>query len=252
MIKTILATLVALVLALPAEGAIAEVASVCTKSTTTDTVTTSAINTTGATLFVIAISDFDGVGYTVSDSQSNTWDTTPSTYTVTGGFFQLEFQFAIVTATNASHTFSATCSGCYPSVCVIAFSGTHATTVWDGKENGSEGAASTRQPGSITPTQDNAVVVSALALPYEDIGTITISGGGFSAVEGQVVGGGGSYGVAIAYVVQTTATASNPTWEWDGGADPTGATIAAFREAAGGGGGGGLPPGSLGLLGIGR
>jgi hypothetical protein len=217
--------------------AIAKVAGVSARSTDGSSVTTGSIDTTSATGIVIAVADFVSNAHTLSDSEGNTYDGSLTAYDDTG-LGQIKLYFHKNPTTDAAHTFTVSSPGgnCFPAIVVVAFSGTDTATFYDGTQNGlgSASTSTTRQPGSITPSEDDCVVVSALVMA-EPI-TATISGGGFSAVDDQeIFTGGQSLGVALAFAIQTTATATNPTWAWDGTLKTTCAAIAAFRAAASGG-----------------
>jgi hypothetical protein len=114
----------------------------------------------------------------------------------------------------------------YPAIGVFCFAGVlSGFDVESGNGDGS-GAATSLQPGLVTPGCANEVVVTAIG--FAVINTMTISGGGFSTVQQQVnFVAANSYGLAMAFSIQTTLTPSNPTWAWGSGSVAASA-IAAF------------------------
>lgn len=191
------------------------------------TVTTGAIDTTGATFLIAVVSGF-GTAPTLSDSKSNSW----TALTERGLGSAAEKLFYVVSGTVGSgHTFTA--NNNFPSVAVIAFSGSHASPF--DAETGAGGSSSTLQPGSITPAEDNELLVTGLSWNNANAASIN---GGFSIATQVAIAGGQHLAVAIAYLIQTTAAAANPTWTVTSGNDlATG--MAAFKAAAAGGGSGG-------------
>jgi hypothetical protein len=204
----------------PASGAITVVATTAKGGISTG-VTSDAIDTTGANLIVIAISRWTAV-VTVSDNKSNTY--TPLTLRqVTSNNANQLFYCASPTV-GTGHTFTGAATGSFPSIAVVAASG--AALVPFDQENGATATASSLATGSITPSENNCLVIAGVAANGTSFGI----NGGFTAAAsdyaaGVHVGGG------IAYLVQTTAAAANPTWTWTGGSSPVAATIASFKAA---------------------
>lgn len=171
-------------------------------SNTTVGCTTTGINTTGASLEVVACAYFNQEPCNISDSSSNTW---PSPITWTEGQTSINFWYKYSPTTNSSQTFTVTCSGgnCYPSLTVIAFKNTVGSTI--DQQNG----PGTTQPGSITPTANNEVVVSNSL--FNTTGTATVNSS-MTILDQVAFVNGTNEGGALAYVIQTSATAINPTW----------------------------------------
>jgi hypothetical protein len=235
--------------AAPVEAAITVVSgtNVCAGSSDGTTVSTAAVDTTGATLIVASVSDHPANSGTISDSQTLTWTTSLSSANATGS--EVKLFFAVATSTNASHTFTYSGASTFPAICVIAFAGTHATTPYTGQESTATAASNSVQPGSLTPSEDNCVVVSGLSFNDNAGQTFSISGGW--TIAGQVAYSGGQhFGVGLGYSIQTTATASNPTWSFAASSADLGASSAVFKSDGGGGGGGPAQNKKL-LLGVG-
>jgi hypothetical protein len=197
--------------------------------------TTDAIDTTGADLIVLVISQYSvGASDTPSDSKGNTW----AGLTVqTSGDARVRLFYASAPTAGSGHTFAYSVSNSYATITALAFSGAHASPF--DQENGAGASAASIQPGSVTPTEDNELVVCGLCTGGNQGGDATINGG-FTLAH-RFAYDGNSMGGAGAYLIQATATAANPTWSWPN-SGAAAAAIATFKAAAGGGGGGTLPP----------
>lgn len=197
------------------------------------------LDSTGADFLVAAIARYQGA--TLTDSKSNTW-TLLSTYAA-GGDPTTELYYCIPTSVGSGHTFSYSGSNAFSSIAVAAFSGVKQTSPQDGSTTTNTGSGLTSiQPGSITPSVDGGLWVSALGI--NNCGSVPAST--FAGVTSRrdhlnsVGGYDDNYGVGLTWEIQTTATASNPTWSWASGSTP-GAIGAVFFAAGGGGGGTGQP-----------
>lgn len=193
--------------------------------------TTGSLNTTGADLIVVGACSFQGVAVSVSDSKSNTPWNARTIYAVSGDPSVQLFYFQAPTV-GTGHTFTVTTSGGFPSVFAAAFSGS-TSTPYDVENGSTSGVAVTsKQPGSITPNQDNSLIVSLVApSPYASNGAIDSS----FTITNHVSNGANNYGGAMAYLIQGTAAAVNPTWTFSSAT--VAVTQAAFKPAVGGGGG---------------
>lgn len=194
-----------------------------------DDVTTGTGDTTGANLVMFfAAGD---TNYTPVDSKGNTL--TGLTRYSNGGATGVRIWYAAGSPTvGSSHSGSHNGPGTtdYPSLGGMAFSGAHATPL--DVENGSGGTgASPQSTGSITPSVDGCLVVTAIGT-YGDA-TYTCSPLSVTSFAGV---GAFSDGLAFGYEIQTTATARNPSWTWGTGfGNEGGRTVASFKPAGGGG-----------------
>lgn len=192
-------------------------------------VTTSAIDTTGANLIVLVVADYT-LGSTPTDSKGNTYTprtgrTTPNT----NGSVRIWDCLNPIVGTG--HTFTVSGGTQYPSVNVLAFSGAHATAAFD-HENGAAGAALTSLgSGSITPSGPAALVIfgygggssSNPSVPgYTDAGLFV------------PIVGAQHYGSASFYTIQNVAVATSPT-AFFGFNDPS-VVIASYLPASAAGG----------------
>lgn len=187
---------------------------------------TGAIDTSTATLLVVQIGALNAIPIAApTDSKSNSWTGLTNFTSASGGAGRLFY--SIPTSVGSGHIF--TSGGSFPSICVQAWSGA-AASPFDQEATGQNGAASPADSGgSKTPSANNALIVSAWAEATTATPTIN---GGFTISDTAAGIGGTSYGCSMAYLVQTTAAAANPTWTWSG--SPAGIDFAIFLAAAGG------------------
>lgn len=172
---------------------------------------TTALNTTGSSLIVVAVSRYSaGPAVTLSDSASNTWTALTESINTTGSL-ACRLYYCANPTTSASHTFTVAGTGIYSSLAAVAFSGGTNASPFD-LENGATGTSASATSGGITPSQNNEAVVIATA----DDGAIANASidGGFTRVETQLFGGGDHFGLNVAYLIQTTAAAANPTFTY--------------------------------------
>ena len=205
--------------------AITLIASTVKATADTNSVTTDAIDTTGANLIVIVESIYGGVT-TPTDSKSNGSWTGLTAQTVNNESCRIYYHVAPTVGTG--HTFTVTATAHYMAIAVFAFAGAHASAPFD-VQNGSTGGGgeTSRQTGEITPSEAGCVVVTGV---MTDPGTAhTMSG--YTSVQVNYAAGV-NLGCGGSYLIQTTATPTNPTWTWTTGAVAT-AVIASFKSAAG-------------------
>lgn len=192
--------------------------------------TTSACNTTGSSLLIISITDFsnDCSADSVSDSKGNTWTLIVHKQAagVTDGCLYLAWDHGgSPLSVGSGHTFSVT--GSYPALEVATFSNTQvSSTPLDQSNSSNSPATGTIQPGSITPTTNNQLVVTMCGSTIA--GAFSIDGS-YSITDQQQYDGLTRMGGALAYIVQTTAAATNPTWT-SGISAGTVAIIASFKH----------------------
>jgi len=197
--------------------------------------TTAAINTaTGTNNFIVISvgSDRTASPPNVSDSATNTWYLAAAK--IDGGNFgQSRLYFCVNCNTSATHTFTVTGTNQYISFEVASFSGM-STAPFDPSalSSGNCGSCTTVQFGSITPANNNSLVISAINPTSTSTTTSMSINGGFTVIEQVQHASGLNYGSGIAYLVQTTAAAANPTWTITGsGTFYLGGTNAAFKDS---------------------
>lgn len=187
--------------------------------------TTGSVDTTGANFIAFGVAYNAGSTVVVSDSKLNTWNV----LTVqTHGAVSCAIYYAINPTVGTGHTFTTAGVEIYTAMAVEAFSGVHTTAPFD-QENGANAFASTLATGSVTPGEDSEVVITVLA--SNGACTPTSIDGGFTETSETNFGSGNNYGVSLAYLIQTTAAAANPTWTRTN-TNGMAARIATFKVAA--------------------
>lgn len=199
-----------------------------TGAATGGSTTTSAINTTGANLIIIACSG-NGVVASPTDSKSNTW--TALTSRTSGVIGATRIFYCLNPTVGSGHTF--TCASGFPTVTVTAWSGAATSSVFDVENGATSSSATSLATGSVTPANANSLIIAAIGMSDQMTGTGAINGGFTvaNAIYGQpgVTEGGGQ-----AYLIQTSAAAANPTWSNWSPAGSCAAAIAVFKAAGGG------------------
>ncbi len=190
-------------------------------------ITTSAIDTTGATFLVLSLAFYaPTVTVTISDSKSNTW--TALTRRGAGTDVDILTYVCYSPTVGSGHTFSLDSSpnGSFATMEVMAFSGITASAV-NTSTGASTSSSSTGQPGSITPSVANTLVITAVAFDDNASGAVSINGG-YTISDTVPYGTANNFGGSAAYIVLTSASAQNPTWNVTNSAVQVTAAIAAF------------------------
>lgn len=196
--------------------------------------TTPAIDTTGATILICVVSNYEvSAAPTLSDSKTNTWNG----LTVRSNGAVANDEVRIFYATNPTvgtlHTFTVTGTGSYSLVAVAAFSGAATTTPFDVENGAVAGANTSLATGSITPSENDELIIAGIS--FENPDTLSIDQA--MTITNQVPWSSGvTFGCALAYKIQTTAAAINATWSWTT-SDNIAVAIGSFKAAPGGGGG---------------
>lgn len=183
-----------------AQASPAVVSHTAAQSTNGTTVTSSGITTTGATLILAVVSA--GGTPTFSDSESNTWQS----QAVSGA----RMFYCWAPTVGSGHTFSA--AGSFPSLAMIAFSGITSGASPDVNEHAS-GSSGTIQPGSATPAANGELVATGCG--FQQNVTVAVNES-FAITDQLPLVSGKAYGVAIAWQVQATAAALDPSWTGTG------------------------------------
>ncbi len=170
--------------------------------------TTASIDTTGMNLIVVAVGGYHGATPTLSDSAGNSYSTAPPADVGYDPMLRVFYKYA--PTTSATHTFTLTGTNLYGKISVATFSGA-ATSPLDQELSNYSASATSLATGSITPTQDNELVLALISNNQPFGSTPTVSG---YTVGPWVTADGNANGAGIAYLIQTTATATNPTWAW--------------------------------------
>lgn len=231
-LRTLIAALMLLAFSGRALAAIALVASTIAGSPTNNNVTTSAIDTTGATLIVISANYITGATLSApTDSKSNGTPTALTARNGTGGSASTRLYYWDHPASVGSgHTFTFTCNG-WPTIGVMAFSGTK-TGGFENENGNGQGAATSNQTGSCAATQNGSLFVTGLGVYVPSVTGIGVDGG-YSANKLTHNSDGTSVAGAISYFLQGTAGTENPTWSWTSSRSNA-AAIADFKPDASG------------------
>lgn len=192
-------------------------------------VTTSGINPTGATLLVIFVASYAPAGsWTISDSLGNTW--TPLTrYFVGGGETQGQFFYVANPTVGAGQTFTGV--GGFGTLQVSAWSGVVTTSPLDnstGNGLGPSAGVSTIQPGTLTPSIANCLVLTGEG-NNNNGGTSQTVDSGFTVIDSVNYAAGNNEAGTTAYLVQGAAGAVNPTWTLSSSTDVLIAAMAVFK-----------------------
>lgn len=193
------------------------------RSTDSNIATTSAVDTTGANFIALVVTNDNGAE-AVSDSKGNTW--TPVAAAI-GANPLLRMFYCFNPNVGSGHTFTNDpANPSFPSIAMQAFSGVVTSPLDQHSE------ASAVQPGSITPSEDGEVVITAAV--NNGTGHELVNSPFDVNQTADLNGDANSYTISMAYEIQTTATARNPTWTNLGGIQTV---IASFKADPGGGGG---------------
>jgi hypothetical protein len=182
-------------------------------SANTTSVTSAAVNDTGANLVVVVVGWYEQVGgdsISVTDSASNTWGT-PVT-TIVAGSLGLATYYLVNPTTSASYTVTIGSTGnpTYPAVAIMAWSG--ATNTPLDQTNINHGTGTTGLTGSITTTANGELIVAGLA--GSDPASVPTIDSGFTVLDYVASVAGVTIGVTSGYLVQSTAATISPTWSW--------------------------------------
>ena len=184
--------------------------------------TTSAVDTTGADLIVAFVASYNDTP-TPTDSKGNTYTALTlrsggSDANVKGRMF-----FCAAPTVGTGHTFTTSSSAV--SSAYLAFSGSAASPL------DQQSTAAATQPGSVTPTENDELLVCC----YGDASSAnpTAINSSFT-LEVTIAGQSSIQPLGAAYLIQTSSAAVNPTWTVSNIYSAV-SCIATFKAAGGGG-----------------
>lgn len=195
-------------------------------------ITTPAIDTTGADLLVIGISQ-ESNGPTsiaaISDSKGNTW-TSGTVHAVLNGV-QTVIEWVPTPTVGTGHTFTLTKvdNNFAGALEVQAWSGS-ATSPFGGQNGATVSGATSLATGSVSPGVAGSLIVAVLG--SNNVSSIAIDTG-FTISDTNAFAGGSNYAGSLAYLAPDTAPV-NPTWTWTSSAASS-ASIVVFKPPGGGG-----------------
>lgn len=196
------------------------------ESTDAVNATTGAIDTTGADLIIIHIAIGTALGApTVTDNKSNTWTALTAK---TSGSQTSQLYYCVNPTVGSGHTFNV--AAFIDSIEVLAVSGVDSGTPFD-VQNGNTGGSGAIQPGSVSPTNNNSLIVTGVEGNFTvDPYSINLS---FTKTDASVGNPGPKLASAFAYLIQTAKAAVNPTWTPTSTTNDTqNTTIAVFNSVA--------------------
>lgn len=186
-------------------------------------VTTGSIDTTGCDFLVAAVGEYAGSsGTSMTDSKGNTWNIITSN----NGTTRTHICYCVPTSVGSGHTFSWAGSSVFASIVVAGFSGAHASPF--DQSNGSTGSSATLATGSVTPSEDDELLITS-STSVDSAGVPTINSG-FTVVDGLPYSPSNYFSVAMGMKIQTAAGAENPTWTWTNSSEVA-AKIVTFKKA---------------------
>jgi hypothetical protein len=189
--------------------------------------TSPGINTTGANLLIVVVTVDNGGAYlAIYDTiagHSNTY-TFAKSQAAAGTATTYTYYCANPTYVGSGHVFNVSVANGYESIYAAAYSGAASSPLDAVTNSATNNANATIQPGSMTPTCTNELVITGMFT--EGGATPTISG---ATVRQARSSGGANWGGGLADSIQTAIVAINPTWTVASGHNA--ATIVAFQAA---------------------
>jgi len=206
------------------------------KGSSSSGVTTDGVDTTGATSIQLAVSSYHIAPMpTISDSKGNTY-TALSSYN--DGTERIQMFYVENPTVGSGHTFTASGLSSFASIAVAAFKGGATSSSFDVENGNFSTGVTTVTTGSITPTQNNELILAAVN--FNAAGDTVSINSGLNVLAQFAPGSGTNFGVALAAKTLGTAVAINPTWTAGSVSGGMAASIAAFKLA------GGAPPAAIG------
>jgi len=190
-------------------------------------VTTDPIDTTGATLITVTVTHLLGGLGALTDNVSNSYGAVVLSTDQPNE--AIEWYVKESPTTNAGHTFTiGAAANSYQTIFVHAWSGSAASALDQTNEAVNGSNATSIQPGSVTPTEDNELVMTAVAWSNSSGGaSVSDSFATPLAIDTATTNIPG----AVSYKIQTSAVAVNPTWSWPNSVRPV-SNILTFKAGA--------------------
>lgn len=184
--------------------------------------TTPNIDTSGASLLVVVLSDYQGATIgTLTDSNNNTW--TKLTSHANASLERATIYYCASPIVGSGHNFTYSGTGTFAALAALAFSGA-SISPFDFENGATAASATSLATGSVTPPEDDCLIIAGLS----GLQTATINAG-FTISDQVAFSGGVNLNLAAAYLIQTTAGAVNPTFSWTT-PDDAAASIAVFKS----------------------
>lgn len=180
------------------------------------------ITTTG-NFAIVSVSVATTITASVADTNGNTY--TPLTRQVQGPDGQM---FYSKNYASGSNTVTVTASGVgFVGACLVTFSGLTTSAPFDQESGTTATPVTTIQPGALTPSAANSLIVTSLT--HASSLLVSIGGSATFTMAGSIaLSAGTNYANDVAYLIQTTAASVNPLWTVDS-ADQLAAEMAVFK-----------------------
>lgn len=210
------------------------------KTGTPNSVTSDAVDSSGCEFLIVSVSWYPAVtaNPTFSDSKGNSWTALTSVGGGTGVAHRHWVCYA-PTSVGTGHTFTLSGTDTYAGLQAMGFAGAAVSPV-NGANTNSGTTVSTLTTGSVTPSVNECLLVASVGHGDNASGARSINSS-FTIGATNNFSGGNGYGGSIAYLIQTTSAAANPTWDITGAATEVRAALSAF-ELSSGGGSSSVPP----------
>jgi hypothetical protein len=203
------------------------------------------IDATGANFLLVCYGWYAGVttdptGF--SDFQGNPYTGGTKRTTATPTSVRIAWSDTTTPTVTASQQITVVGTDTYLGVGYSAWSGVNAgPTVLDGENGKTAASTNVITLDSLTPSEDNCLVVTALMFENNSAGAVSIVTGGWTVLDTLAYNGARNEGLSIGYQIQTTAAAAAPQWNVTNSTNLA-AALAIFKGPGGGGGGAGHGP----------
>lgn len=203
-----------------------------------DNTTCDPIDTSGADLIVITCGYQRNVlnaDPTISDNKGNTYTPLPAGHVGDNKGIRVFYKFNPTVGTNHIVSAAAVLYANFAVVHVLAFSGAHSSPF---DQQAGDGAASgtsvspTGVSGPLTPSQHRCLLITSIADSFTN--ARSFDDGNFSVLDQIANAPGTHFGGAVAYSIQPTAVAVDPTWSSSPDSGSLVASISIFLADQGG------------------
>lgn len=194
--------------------------------------TSSPLNTVGADTIFCSVGHAAGSTLTISDSNTNSWTLVDTADDGSGHLCDLFL--ATNAVVSSAHTFTVLDTTGNVGVAIAAFSGGDPTSPTDQFAHSAANFTSNLSVGPITPSQNDDVLIVAVA-NVGGGGIVSAISDGFT-LAASVAESSTNFGAALAYLVQTTAASSGPTVTTSVSSLSISLVEASFITGSGGGG----------------
>ncbi len=199
-----------------------------------DGATTGSLNTSDANLIIVLVTRYTaGSPVTLSDSKMNNWTPLFEQATAVLG---AQLYYCSSPVVGGSHTFQVAGTGSFSGLAVLALAGAASSSPFD-VQNGNTGSANTFiSAGIVTPSEANEIVVTGVMTnDNTDFDTAAVIDNSFIISSRVASIPSTSFAFGLAYKIQVSAVAENPTWSWTSAyVNGQVANIASFKAGTGG------------------